>query len=127
MKKSMRGVARVIVDDLAERPAKEAAKAMTEIVGYLASRNLLSRWRDLEREIGNVWKEKFGVSKVTIVSAHALQKKSYDLIEQFAPGAEIVERTDERLMGGAVLRIDDRRIDGSVIGALLRLKNKLLE
>lgn len=100
---------------------------MEMVVKYLAEKKLLGRAKDLEKEIGEAWKEKFGASKVTIVSAHALNKKAKEELEAFAKGAEIIERVDERLMGGAVIRADERRIDGSLIGSLQRLKNQLLK
>jgi len=99
---------------------------METVVKFLADKKLLGRVRDLEKEIGEAWKAKFGASKVTIVSAHPLTKKARLEIEEFAKGAELIERVDERLMGGAVIRADERRIDGSLIGSLQRLKNALL-
>lgn len=123
----MKDIARLLVNELADLPAKEVSVKMKEIVKYLSEKGLMTRWRELEKEIHLAWKEKFGASKVTIVSAHPLPQKTYQILEEFAPGAEFTERVDDRLMGGAIIRIDDRRIDGSVIGALQRLKNVLLK
>lgn len=127
MKKSLRNFARALVDGMADLPVKDLPAKMKEVVALLAEKGLLARRRELEKEIGRAWKEKFGVSKVTIVSAHAVPEKTYKLLEELAPGAEIVERVDNRLMGGAILRLDEKRIDGSIVGALQRLKNTLLE
>lgn len=123
----MKDIARLLVSELSALPQKEVGTKMKEVVQFLQEKGLLTRWRELERELHLAWKEKFGASKVTIVSAHALPQKMYQTLEEFAPGAEFVERVDDRLMGGAIIRVDDRRIDGSVIGALQRLKNVLLK
>lgn len=127
MKKSLRNFARGIVEALSDKTAKEVEAGMKDVMTLMKEKGLVGRWRDVEKEIHSAWKEKFGVSKVTIVSAHALSTKAYKVLEELAPGAEFVERVDDRLMGGAVIRMDERRIDGSVIGALQRLKNTLLE
>lgn len=122
----MRGIARALIKDADGKSAKEVEKIMEETVRYLASKGLLNRWRDLERELHEAWKEKYGVSKITIASAHPLTAKILDKIETAANGAEIQQVVDERLMGGALVRMDDRRIDGTVLGALSRLKQALL-
>lgn len=100
----------------------EIVAIMKSFVSELARRGWMHHWRDIEREIHGVWKRKYGAAHVTIVSAHPLAASLRKAIEAAAPGADIVERVDERLMGGAVIRIDDRRIDASVAGSLQRLK-----
>jgi F0F1-type ATP synthase delta subunit len=126
MKKSMRGLARVIVQESIGKSPKELELFMTETVAYLASKGLLGRWRDLERSINNAWREQRGVSKITIATAHPLTAATRAKIDELANGAELQEVVDERLMGGALVRLDDRRIDGTVLGALTRLKQALL-
>lgn len=126
MKKSLRGVARVIVTESEGKTTKQIEVLMREVVSYLSSKGLLGRWRDLEREINEVWREKYGASKLTIATAHPLTTKAFETIEGLANGAEIQQVVDERLMGGALVRLDERRIDGTVLGALTRLKNALL-
>lgn len=126
MKKSLKGLASSMVDELAEKKPAEVQKEMVKIVSFMKDNGLLGRWRDLEKELHLAWRNKFGASKITILSAHELSKSARKLVEDTAQGAEVIERVDERLMGGAIIRIDDRRLDGSIIGALQRLKNTLL-
>ena len=125
MKKSLKPLARSIVEQLGELKPAEIEKEMIKIVALLKEQSLLSRWRELEKEIHQAWRNKFGASKVTVLSAHELSKGARKQLEDSVKGAELIERVDERLMGGAVIRIDDRRLDGSIIGALQRLKNTL--
>jgi F0F1-type ATP synthase delta subunit len=125
MKKSLKGLAKGIVEELGEKKPAEVGKEMKAIVEMLSQEGLIGRWRELEKEIHLAWKEKYGVSKMTIMSAHALSKEARTALEKAVAGAELVEMVDERLMGGAILRVDDRRIDGSILGGLQRLKNTL--
>lgn len=120
-----RQLASVLVDHAEGSTKPELEKLMKAFVAELAQRNMLTQWRAIEREIHGAWKRKFGAANVTVVSTHKMTRAMMDKVEALAPGAEIVERVDERLMGGAIIRIDDRRIDGSVMGALQRLKQHL--
>ncbi len=126
MKKSMRGIARTLIKEFDGKTPKEIDSLMAEAVEYLAGRGMLGRWRDLERELHEAWREKYGASKLTIASAHPLTAKALEKIEKLANGAEVQQVVDERLMGGALVRLDERRVDGTVLGALTRLKNALL-
>lgn len=122
----MRGIARIIVNEAEGKTSKQIESFIKETIAYLASKGMLGRWRDLEREINEAWREKHGASKITIASAHPLTAKVLEKIEDLANGAEIQQVVDDRLMGGALVRMDERRIDGTVLGALTRLKQALL-
>ena len=100
----------------------ELVKVMKAFVSELGARGWTYRWRDIERELHGAWQRKYGAANVTVVSAHPLTVALRKSIEAAAPGADIVERVDERLMGGVIIRIDDRRIDASIAGSLQRLK-----
>lgn len=118
-------LARILVDVAAVATKAELPKIMNAFVKELRDRGVFHRWREIEREIHGVWRRKFGVATVTVVSTHPLTRALMNQLETVAPGAEVVERIDERLMGGMIVRLDDRRIDGSVAGRLQRLKGAL--
>jgi len=122
----MRGIARIIVNEAEGKTPKQIEAFMKETLTYLASKGMLGRWRDLERELNEAWREKHGASKITIASAHPLTETALAKIEELANGAEIQQVVDERLMGGALVRMDERRIDGTILGMLTRLKQTLL-
>lgn len=105
----------------------DGEKIVAEFAKYLALNGLLVKWREIEREIGSAWKRRFGVSQVTVVSAHPLTAAARKALEAASHGADIAERVDERVMAGAVIRIDDRRIDGTLAGRISRLKHELMK
>lgn len=109
-------------DGATKAQVKTIASAFVE---ELAARGWTHRWRNVARAIDASWKKRYGAANVVVVSAHPLSSSMRKSLEEAAPGADIIERVDERLMGGAVVRIDDRRIDASVAGALQRLKTCL--
>ncbi|MBU1126271.1 F0F1 ATP synthase subunit delta [Patescibacteria group bacterium] len=118
-------LASILVDQLDGASEAETKKIIKKFVGFLAENNLISQWREVERQIHRIWRDKYGASSVKIISAHGLNKEARKGIEALIKGADVEERVDERLIGGAVIRIDDKRIDGSVSGALRRLKTTL--
>lgn len=122
---SNRALAEMLVTQCEDVTRAELNTIIKAFVAELGARGWLHRWRDIEREVHGAWKRKYGAANVTVVSAHPLSAALRKSIEEATPGADIVERVDERLMGGAVIRIDDRRIDASVAGTLQRLKQCL--
>ncbi|KKW30280.1 MAG: hypothetical protein UY72_C0016G0013 [Candidatus Uhrbacteria bacterium GW2011_GWD2_52_7] len=118
-------LATVLVNLIEGKSKADAEKVMTEFAKYLHENGLLTKWREIERELANAWRKKFGASQITVLSAHPLTASARKALEELAPGADMVERVDERVMAGAIIRIDDRRIDGSLAGRISKLKQTL--
>lgn len=103
----------------------QLAAMCKEIVALLAAHRSLGRWRELERAVDAAWAATYGAANVTIVSAHPLTAATRAAVVESARGADVREAVDERLIGGAVIRVDNTRIDGSITGAIMRLKNAM--
>ncbi|MFH1088803.1 MAG: ATP synthase F1 subunit delta [Candidatus Uhrbacteria bacterium] len=128
MKKiNARKFALVLVEAVEDKTEKEMEKIVAEFISYLSEQRLLSFWRDIVRSMDSVWKEKYGAANVTITSAHPLSEKSRQALEKAVAGAEVIELVDPELIGGAIVRIDDRIFDSSISGALNSLKNSLIK
>lgn len=123
----MNTIALTLATAAAGKSEKEIAAMMKEAVAFLAERSELGRWRELEVALHKAWQKVYGASRVTVVSAHELTAAAKAEIEQRAAGADVTTIVDNRLIGGAVVRIDNTRIDGSVTGALMRLKNAMYQ
>ncbi len=124
-KRSLRNLARRMVTEAASKDGGELKLFLRQVVDLLHDEGLLVRWREFEQEVHAAWKEKYGVSKVTVVSAHELTKEAKEHLKTFTGGAELITLINPRLLGGAVVRADEQRIDGSILGTLTRLKQKL--
>lgn len=125
-RKSLRGLAKLIVREAADKSPKELGLFMHQVVSTLQQSGQLSRWRELERDLHAAWRELYGVSKISVVTAHQLTPAAEQQLTDKAGGAELNVVVNPRLLGGAVVRADDKRLDGSVLGALTRLKQTLL-
>ncbi|PIZ55616.1 hypothetical protein COY25_00585 [Candidatus Uhrbacteria bacterium CG_4_10_14_0_2_um_filter_41_7] len=126
MKLDNKKLAKILVESLENASESELPSITKEFVSFLGQNQLLSSWREIEANVHKVWKEKYGASNVSIMLAHNLSKEAKEALSKVAQGADVTIKVDDRLIGGAIIRIDDMRIDGSVTGALKRLKQTLL-
>ncbi|MBI4598597.1 F0F1 ATP synthase subunit delta [Candidatus Uhrbacteria bacterium] len=127
MKTHARQLAEVYLDLTDGKPPVEVQESAQAFVAFLAECHQLSQWREVIRRLDAAWKRRHGVSSVEVRSSHPFPQVFRDAITALAPGANVVERTDPGLIGGAVIRIDDRVVDGSVSGYLERLRTKLVD
>lgn len=79
----------------------------------------------------SLYKKKNNILDVTVISATTLDKGTKDLIikkikASFDGTIELIEKVDPALIGGFIVRIDDKQIDASIASQLSNLKNILL-
>ncbi|HBO99707.1 MAG: ATP synthase subunit delta [Candidatus Uhrbacteria bacterium GW2011_GWF2_41_16] len=117
--------ARVLVDMAETVPDERLDEAVSVFVSFLAEKGGLRYWREILRAMDHVWSHQYGAAHVTVTSAHPLSAKLRTTLEQTWPGADIQEKVDSEMIGGAVLRVDDRIFDGSVLGRLQQMKKHL--
>ncbi|MBI5370204.1 F0F1 ATP synthase subunit delta [Candidatus Uhrbacteria bacterium] len=123
----MRDILIQLASELVERLEKKTADAdqvADAVIRLLAQRGQLSLVRELPEAIERVWKERYGAATISVQSAHPLTAALRKQIEALAPGAELRETVDTKLIGGMRLRIDDRIIDGSIAGHLDQLRTQ---
>ncbi len=118
-------LAAAIVDRADGKTPLQVKKLMTEVVELLHAEHAMNKWRQLERALEKAWAARYGAANVTVISAHTLSVAAHDALEKHANGAELHTFVDDRLIAGAIIRVDNTRIDGSVTGALMRLKNAM--
>lgn len=121
----MKKLSHAIVEMTAGKTVAQTTAIMREVVQLLREQQSLGRWRELERALDRAWATKHGAANVTVMSAHPLSQSTRSAIADAARGADITDVVDDRLIGGAVVRIDNTRIDGSLTGALMRLKSAM--
>ena len=122
------------------------ASARTEVLGRLlgdeirgAPRNLLALmvqrgrfelWPAVHREFRRLYHRREGIVEATVMSAAVLTPGDVDALRQrladlTGQRVELHTEVDPDLLGGIVVRIGDRLIDGSVRGRLERLRTEL--
>jgi F-type H+-transporting ATPase subunit delta len=76
------------------------------------------------------YKEREGIKTVVITSVTGINDAARQLIrdliqKRYNSGTELVEKTDERIIGGFILRIEDEQYDASVLNQLEKIKQSI--
>lgn len=125
MNAQMQKIAQIVVARVKEEPNVDVKTLVSDVVEFMRESNLLSAWRELEGALDEAWRNEFGASKVKVITAHELSARAKEAITKQTRGADLEVNVDDSIIGGAIIRIDDRRIDGSLKGKINNLKRTL--
>lgn len=125
-KREMTNVARALLRSLQALPEKDREAAVAPFLAELKRMHKLPDATAFMRVVAQVGKEMFGPQEVSLVTAHRIPAALKEKIGEALPNAEVRAVIDPRLIGGAVLRMDDLILDSSVTGTLERMKKSLL-
>lgn len=86
---------------------------------------------DIAEGFVSLYKKSKNILEVTVTSAAKLDASTKDKIVEkikakFEGTIELTEKVDPSLMGGFIVRMDDKQIDASISSQLANLKNVLL-
>jgi len=109
---------------------RTASRAVQNLVQLLLRRGRIEQLPRVAAEFRRLDDRRQGVTNATATSAEALQPDEIEALttrlEQSTGGRIALDvQVDPGLLGGLVVRIGDRLIDGSVRGRLERLRNQL--
>ena len=76
--------------------------------------------------INVLWKKKYGISQVEIITPTPFPKDEQNHLTDLIKGADMQMKVDPTLIGGTIIRVDDRLIDASVRGRLERMKQMMM-
>ena len=104
-------------------PEEEVGKIIKNFVGVLKKNNDLSLGGKIIEEYQNCVRRKKDIAKVQITVGEKISGDVINILTQkLGQTVEIEQKVDESLIGGAVIRIGDVLIDGSVKRKLGELK-----
>lgn len=104
---------------------------LMSFVGLLNEKNRLNLINEIAESYAHQLDKKHGKVEVGVTVAHKLDAAQLEQVRQSvskALGREAIvhEHVDERIIGGLVLRVHDKLIDGSVKAQLELMKDKLM-
>ena len=110
---------------------KTVAAPVLNLIKLMIRRGRIHELPRLAAEFRRLDNARQGITIATAVSAAPLTKEEIEALtrrmEQFTGGRiELAVQVDPSLLGGVVVRVGDRLIDGSVRGRLERLRNQLV-
>lgn len=131
MKTSAKQYAQALWQMTEGKTRNEAKKEVEKLARFLVQKNEIGRLEQIIEHFSRLWDQKRGIVRAEVLSARALDKKILGKIskyvEQAATAKEVIVSTqvDEKLLGGAVIKYQDKIWDGSLKTRLAQLKTKL--
>jgi F-type H+-transporting ATPase subunit delta len=110
---------------------KVVSRPVLNLIGLMLRRGRIDQLPRIAAEFRRLDNARQGITIATATSAAALTPDEVQALtqrmEQFTGGrVELDLQVDPSLLGGLVVRVGDRLIDGSVRGRLERLRNQLV-
>jgi F-type H+-transporting ATPase subunit delta len=110
---------------------KSVSQPVLNLIGLMLRRGRIHELPKLAAEFRRLDNARQGITEATAISAAALTQDETraltERLEQLTGGrVELDLQVDPSLLGGLVVRVGDRMIDGSVRGRLERLRNQLV-
>ena len=110
---------------------KSVSQPVLNLIGLMLRRGRIEELPRLAAEFRRLDNARQGITLATAISAAPLTQDEIraltERLEQFTGGrVELDVQVDPSLLGGLVVRVGDRLIDGSVRGRLERLRNQLV-
>jgi F-type H+-transporting ATPase subunit delta len=110
---------------------KVVARPVLNLIGLMIRRGRVDELPRVAAEFRRLDNARQGITIATATSAAPLAKDEIKALtqrmEKFTGGrVELEVQVDPSLLGGLVVRVGDRLIDGSVRGRLERLRNQLV-
>lgn len=129
MRYSKEQYAQALYESLQDTSAKSHDLVIDNFVRTLKDNGDLGSYEAIIETYEQYDKQQRGIKEVEVTTASATVNKSLinDLNKLVGKDAEIIHKTDEKIVGGVVIRIDDTLIDGSLKNHLQNLGNKLKE
>ncbi len=105
---------------------KDLSAVITVFVKILVKEGRLNQVENIINEFTKYTKKQEGVVSLEVTSARPLPKKIITEIEKIWNGkSELTETVDETILGGIILKTDDKILDGSIIRQIKSLKKSL--
>ena len=106
------------------------SKPVRNLMLLLLQRGRIERLTDIERQFRRLYDRREGITAATVTSAAPLDDAETvalrDRLTEMTGGrVDLTFAIDPAILGGVVVRLGDRLIDGSVLGRLERLRSRL--
>jgi F-type H+-transporting ATPase subunit delta len=132
MKVTPKQYAEALLESLENVSAKDQDLVVNNFAQVLADNNDLRLFEQIAEEFHKLELKKKNVQLVELTSARPLSRENerdiLDKLNKMVKGdIELKKKIDEKLIGGVVIRMEDKIIDASTKNSLEQLKNNLTE
>jgi F-type H+-transporting ATPase subunit delta len=117
---------RALYQVLEKADKDEQTKLLNNFVEFLQKKHCLKQAGQIIDEFEIFAKKQQGIKSVEIWSVSSLDKNMLEKIKNiFGKKVETVEKINPGLLGGLIIKVEDKILDGSIKKQLKTLKNKL--
>lgn len=128
MKIAPKQYAESLYDSVSDKPKNEIKKVIEGFARILISNNDISKLDKIIEQFSLIWKKEGGIVEAEIKSARELDKQVVKLLNNYiaslsgAKKVEVKEQVDKNILGGLVIKYNDKVLDGSLKTRIKELK-----
>lgn len=113
--------------ELAQENPKNIKKIVEEFYSYLLHQKKTKILPFIFEELDKIEKEKQGIKEIEIESTHPLSDEQKEEIKNLFKAKKVIiqEKINPRLIGGIIIKTDDKIFDASIKSNLERLKEEM--
>ncbi|HLC69968.1 MAG TPA: ATP synthase F1 subunit delta [Patescibacteria group bacterium] len=105
---------------------KDLGIVVADFVKILVKEGRLNQVENIVNELTKYTKKQEGITSLEVTSARPLSKKIIAAIEKIWAGkSELTETVDESIIGGIIIKTEDKILDASIIRQIKSLKKSL--
>lgn len=125
-KNNSRGLARALYDACQKASPEKQREIIKKFILFLAKKNYLQQMSLIIKELTAYDKEKTGIKKIEVTVAQDLKIQEIEkMLGTEASKMEIEKKIDPSLLGGIIVRWQDKIFDASIKKQLILLKNSI--
>ncbi|MBU0722002.1 ATP synthase F1 subunit delta [Patescibacteria group bacterium] len=133
MKITVKQFALSLYEAIDGKTSSQAKVVIEKFVELLAEKNQLAKANKIIEEFIKLWNNKHGIVQAEVASANELNEETVKLLKNYiaklynAKQVIISEKIDKKLLGGVIIKYEDKVVDGSLKARLVELKNKMIK
>lgn len=128
MKFSSKDYAKALYDSVSEVSGKDAEKVLENFAKVLADMGDLGKMEEIEKEFNKLVHKEQGKLEAEITTARPLNldKASMERLNKIANAqVQATPKTEDEIVGGVIVKMEDKLVDGSLKTELDKLNNIL--
>lgn len=133
MKITPKQYAEILYQSVEGKKDSQIKNALKIFVRVVIDNNDLKKVNKIVERFSKIWNEKKGIVEVEVLSANELNKSIVSLLKDYitklsGAGEAIVKQTvDKKLLGGVVIKYEDKVLDGSLKTRLEMLRGEMIK
>ncbi|MEK7097719.1 MAG: ATP synthase F1 subunit delta [Patescibacteria group bacterium] len=115
------------------KKAADVDAVLKSFVETLAENSQIGKAKGIIDEFARIWNREKGMVEAEVISANVLDEETAEELKKYIADAsgkkkvEINNKIDKKILGGAVIKYEDKIIDGSLKTRISELRERLIK